>query len=1106
MRHITASNPQLPQLKLQLPSVLLSQSSTPDSSASPSPRAVTASVKAPSTTATSTGSLIHQDGDKNEEDSTTLSQKAMTTITQEMMLSNLPAYSGIITRMNPFTRVAAWVDDLDDLQVPEEDLRFSHVRTALEKSLSTAHRHGAIENWDSESDTASSHQSEGHQETDQSQRLPLREPPTITKPFGSREGLAAVAAGNISGTATTVTRTNTLPGSDTIETLDDDFEFSDDFGTLRLNMQPHHYLLRRSSDTQGPTLSRKHSSLLQWQDSGSDIDDLDFGTPLDNHSLASSASFSRDSNADDENLLDGVIFPETMESLKLVTTRPYRPETEPSIFGKESYFQEEQDEFWEGLEIDGPDIFRRQGRNKNLRIQVMGRNRSGSRVQRQVVPLKDFYALPSKIPRLCRSPGRSSRPMTPVQSLSRKHSTHFDLTLRKVSSKSSLPRLKRSSLPPRDGKATVMSTSISDGTISCRSSALPTPLVSRASTPSVMQLSASRRNSLIMNKDEFPTFRSSSLAMRTVSFTEPRGALSLQNTPSLQPVTTKLPPTPRGVKSFASLRTLVKKLDLSRPKLPSRGVIPAFDAPEVVPETESPAEMISYAQVMAELTVDSKALPERPINSRSSSFTDWGSLLGSTENSKESRPSSRVGIPLGDISEISTADLDDSQSTVHSTDRLPRFFFFKRSPKNSMFSDGSELERFDNLPTYSTREQIYSEKQFQQVAVVLDNRRQSVDRVAAWLRKPQSIPNLREAQNRHVLSSEQEIVGSAPVQKSKSLRKSIFDIFMQNSDQAKEKKKKKQKSGAGPKLIRNLSESKVRRVADMVYNPNGKMWDGNDDALDHFADEDEEVEAVTMGALKHSGSSPIQSKYLTRRKQKHSGQPLDETWGDEPDVFAGLSDDSDHGETVGDDRPKDEGRDVVADCVKAVDEEQEEKDDQEGEAMAGSSLSKARGQRWTARPGFQRYSSHDLLSEEERLGPWAEAPRPPSSLINDATESPRPASMGLHSIVSKSSRRSLNGTQGGCSNVPMSGGGYSSRGEFEVGVEFDITTSFLEQCIATEAQHRMDAGKFFALPCGPANYCNGNEEEERKDGISQRDCRASNDNDDPFMAVLADQE
>ncbi|GJJ71817.1 hypothetical protein EMPS_04174 [Entomortierella parvispora] len=1074
-------------LQPQLPSL---NEASPCSSAASSPRAITASVTAPSTTTvTSTGSPTHKDGDKNDEDNPTLSQKAMTTITQEMMLSNLPAYSGIITRMNPFTRVAAWVDDLDDLQVPEEDLRFSHVRSALAKSSSVPDTLGSIENWDTESE-GSGYAGESHcTEVQQLQRhLPS------TAPFGSLEGLEGLKY----RTDKKAGRTSTLPGSYTIETLDDDFEFADDFGSLQLNMQSRQYR-RASSGAEGLGLSRKQSSLLQWQDSGSDIDDLDFGTPLDNHSQTSSTS-SRDSSTEDENLLDGIIFPEEMGTLKLVTTHPYRPDMEPSIFGKESHIHDELDDFWDGLDVDDPGVFRRQGRNKNLveRVQIMGRERSGSRVHRQVVPLKDFVAQPSRIPRLCRSPGDGSRPITPAQSLSRKHSTHIDIPLRNVSSKSSLPRPNRTSIPRRESVRTAITTSASDEAVSSRNtSPLPTPLVSRSSTPTVLQLSPSRRNSLLGNKDDFPSFKSSSLAMRTVSFTEPTETSSSQNNPD----GVKLPSPPRGAKSFASLRTLVKKLDLGRPRLPSRGLIPVFETLNTRAEPGSSTELSLTPEV--EQNSDSKPLPARPTSSRSSSSTDWGSLVDSTENSKESRPSSRVGIPLGNISEISTADLEDAHSTAPSIDKLPRLFFLKRSPKNSMFSDGSELERFDNLPVPSDSRAPQTTAQ--------DNRRQSMDRVAAWLRKPQSIPNFKET-IAPVVEQQGPPPGSSIVRKSKSIRKSLFDIFGQNSEQSKEKRKK-QKAVVGPKLIRNLSELKARQVAGMVYNPNGKMWDGNDDALDHFEEEDEEVGAVTrkdQSIFENSGLSPAHSnfgftpfpntnrpalitnlsqnskqrtqvagkmvfdparmcwvinpEYLARRRHKHN-TPLNEAWGDEPDVFAGLTDDSDRSEVEEDNNEVDEeGRAAVSEHV-PLEEELQEQCDREGEAMAGSSLSKAKGQRLVGRPSIQRYSSHDLLSEEERLGPWAEIARPPSSLVNDTAES-RPGSMGLHSIVSKSSRKSLSGIHGG-SMVPIGGGGYSSRGEFEVGVEFDVTTSFLEQCIATEAQHRMDAGKFFALPYGP---------------------------------------
>jgi aminopeptidase N len=78
-----------------------------------------------------------------------------------------------------------------------------------------------------------------------------------------------------------------------------------------------------------------------------------------------------------------------------------------------------------------------------------------------------------------------------------------------------------------------------------------------------------------------------------------------------------------------------------------------------------------------------------------------------------------------------------------------------------MLSDGSELDRIDNLPTFGSAEQQQQQQQLQKQQLLdrdrlqamqmaaadaaAQGRRQSLDRVSAWLRKPQSMVNLKES-------------------------------------------------------------------------------------------------------------------------------------------------------------------------------------------------------------------------------------------------------------------------------------------------------------------------------------------------------------------------
>lgn len=765
---------------------------SPASSASSSPRAITASVTAPSTIATSTGSLLSKyksadgggHGGGGDKDSPTLSTKSMTTITQEMMLSNLPAYTGIITRINPVKRVKAWVDDLEDLEVPEEDLNFNHVRSILAKSASMPETLESIDSWDTDSErslTTSDRVGAAAAGVEGQAVSPI---PTSGTPHVVQyrsAGTLSPSEGGVDGDNVETATGGQHGESEKIETLDDAFEIPDDFGSFRLRMSP---CLQTRSGPQETVSYRQQLALLQWRDSGSDFDEFDIRTPLDSHSLSSSESISRESVADDDdNLLDGIEFPEAMEDLRLVTHRQYKVEMEPSIFGKESRLQEDQDDFWDGLEIDDDDAFNHKGRNKNLVVRpvIAGRERSSSRVQREVVPLKDFVALPSRIPRLCRGPTDTSRPVTPAASLSRAHSTHIDLSLRHISSKSSLPRLKRNSISRKEGTRIGSALPTSGQTMLYNDSVYaanpPGPSVPSA-------LSSSRRNSALVNKDDLPSFKASTLAMRSVSFTEPSQSepvdltnaapkTTLAVTAEETAVAPKPPLSTSAGRPFSSLRTLVRRLDLARPKFSIRGQIPAFDAsitgpPEPSAAQDSKVSELKPIEQTTSLTDDFNEHPHhhnylhpRPSLSRSSSFTDWGSVVASTETNKESRSPSRIGtFSLGEISEggSTTSDYGEMAATspVAAGEMFSRRWFLKRSPKQSMLSDGSELDRIDNLPTFGSGEQQLQNQQLldrdrlqaiQMAAAVAaaQGRRQSLDRVSAWLRKPQSMVNLKES-------------------------------------------------------------------------------------------------------------------------------------------------------------------------------------------------------------------------------------------------------------------------------------------------------------------------------------------------------------------------
>ncbi|KAG0028294.1 hypothetical protein BGZ81_004854 [Podila clonocystis] len=969
------------------------------------------------------------------EDDNTVSTTSMTTITQEMM-SSMATYSGVITRINPIRRVAAWVDDLDDLEVPEQDLDFNQVRTTLAKS-SLPETLEAMEGWDTESESGSV-ANEDHFTADlRHSHSPLT--PTSKVHYGTSLPsplLGAPLKGYVPPTT----------AQDAIETLEDAFD-PNKFDSFKLTLD------KRQTKVTSPALSRARPQInsLPWQ------------------------------------------------AVEL---------------GRDVHFQDEPEDFWEGIEIKDDQAFHHKGRNKNLvlRPNLKGRARSGSRVQREVVPLKEFVALPSRIPRLCRAPGDTSRAIFPAPALSRTHSTQFDLPLRNLKSKSSLPRLKKQpSVIKREAKT--LSASSSDGTLVSESIGnLPSPFVSRATTPISIQLNTGHRSSLHLGKDDLPSFKSSSLALRSVSFVEgseaqPSSAQSslskasgtITKAPVVQDsaTTSPLPPPPLlPGKSFASLRTMVKKWDWGRQKSVSRGHIPSFLSTSITPpddnssiaeEPPSPTEIVK--------TITSEAKTERPPVSRSSSYSDWNP----TGVGRDSRPPSRSATNAALEMQLSGLDvLDGVSSTGSVAEKFPKRFFLKRSLKHNSFGDGFELDQFDNLPTYQAREEAYQV----QIQEMVQGRRQSMDRVTAWLRKPQSIANLKEMAKIEEMPLEPEAPETPKLRKSKSIRRSLFDIFGPNTSESAKSKKKRKKVLAGPTLAPIHSQASVHKFSDSVNNPPQHVPWGNEESIDDDYGEERteysEDSAATDQNPKFDFPAPPQPpsyypaspllnativnrpalitnlgqfskqrtqvsgkmmfdpvrmcwifnpEYLARRRRRlgqRNNAEEDDIWGDEPDVFAGLSDDdSDKSEENCDD------------------EEEWDHPPSRNSSLRRSGAPWIARRRLVRRPSFPRYPSQEFLKEDEDAQAWETTKVPTTPASIDGTDS-RPGSMGVHSVVSKSSRRSLN-----VHGHPFCSNGISSCGEFEVGVEFDITEDFLEQCIAAEAQHRKDAGKFFALPCSP---------------------------------------
>ncbi|KAG0345893.1 hypothetical protein BG004_002827 [Podila humilis] len=1060
----------------------------------------------------------------NDDDSPTPSSKSMTTITQEMMLSAMATYSGVITRINPIRRVAAWVDDLDGLEVPEQqDLDFNQVRTTLAKSLSIPETLEATEGWETESESGfSMTNSEDHFSSDLQRQQPLTPltPVTLTtaqyrtslqsNSSGPGNSLSTSLQTNAVENHPTTDEANGGPEPDIMETLGDDLDLLRKVGSFQLNLdarwrQNQFDATALSSQPsasplqplQSPSSHANSSSLLRWQDTN--------------------------------------VIP--------ISSRPVR---------QIATVQNEPEDFWEGIDIDDDQAFQHKGRNKNLilRPNIQGRARSGSRVQRQVVPLKDFVALPSRIPRLCRAPGDTSRAVTPAPALSRTHSTHFDLPLRNLKTKSSLPRLKKQpSITRRDGGKMpgALPLPSSDGTLvpveGTGSSSPSSPFVSRATTPISIQLNTGHRSSWHLGKDDLPSFKSSSLALRSVSFVEERDgqAATSSSQSSLSKATGTIPKPehlfpeettsdlPPAGKAFASLRTMVKKWDWGRHKAAPRGHIPSFLSTSTTPcadteDSQHPAVAIAAQEFSASseeakaLNIHEKKAADRPRPvSRSSSYSDWGHPF--VQGPRDSGPPSRSATNTALDAQLSGLDvLDGVSSTGSVAEKFPKRFFLKRSLKHNNFGDGFELEQFDNLPTFQAHEEAYQV----QMHEIAQGRRQSMDRVAAWLWKPQSNANLKEMPKIEEIATELDVPEPQKLRKSKSIRRSLFDIFGPNSSETTKSKKKRKKALAGPTLTPIHSQASVHKFSDSTLpyvpwneNNDSEKFDADDDNLEERTEYSEDSVAfvqqqkkqqqpqfefpepppphkffptspllnATMAAVNRpalisnlsqyskqrtqvSGKmmfDPVRMcwifnpEYLARRRRRSGQQvapePEDDIWGDEPDIFAGLSD---------------------GESNKSQEDFDEDDDTWDRPSLSRNSSVRLSGPNgWTARrrllarPWLPRYPSQEFLKEDDGCKMWDGMMKVPPTTPNsvDGRGDSRPSSMGVHSVVSKSSRRSLNGHHG--TGTGFVSNGISSCGEFEVGVEFDITEDFLEQCIAAEAQHRKDAGRFFALPCSP---------------------------------------
>ncbi|KAF9583660.1 hypothetical protein BGW38_008917 [Lunasporangiospora selenospora] len=929
--------------------------------------------------------------------------KPMMTITQDM-LSNLSDYTGIVTH---------------DLEVPElQDLDFNKVRSTLAKLQLPPTALESVGSWDTESESSLS-----------SGSGPMSRP---QQGDGSRS---------------------------------DNLEFS---RPLSAHVQESNRLDREANGNIVSSLLRNSPGLL----------------PMDHKpDFEMSREFMGSKASVGNNRLSPPLLPEGLVAKKplFISHSPVASET--PAFGDGMSPQDEQDVFWDDIEIEVDSFVKSKGWNRNVvnRAVFSGRGGGPSRIQREVVPLKDFIALPSKIPRLCRVPGDTSRPVTPAATLSRAVSIHVDRPLRTITTKSSLPRLKR---PCTTSKSLLSGPFPSPSLLGGSSPAPSTTLVSQASASGVDYVSSSRRSSL-QSRDSLPSFKASSLAMHLVSFIDPQDHQSKEDQ-ILQPKKETAPPKSRpnqssgGLRSLLELRFLTSKLDFTRTRFFSRAVPPIAEPP------------MDYSSTIETLKEQPSLEDEVNTPSQESSIEVLPRTGSSTWNSETVNGYYSLSRKASRSLEHRMASANDH--LTNGNERVPRRLFLKRSTRPSVFGDGSELDQLDNLPTFelngyredywTPKPRITPQEQIQALSIM-------------------DVSNERlEESPRPVSPSEESTTGepTAPsmIRRTRSLRRSLFDIFGPNQgtgDDSSEKSRRR--SLVGPTLKRYLSQSKLRATPEIEPIGNEDPWqgDGRDTQHRQESQETDHYFSRPRRPFVHPASPPhsipsafhpfgatnrpalitnmnqymkkprgqphavgkmifdhekmcwiINPDYLAHKRRHVSGEDpvspvLDETWGDEPNVFADLSEDSDS----------------------SLDEDEVGPTELRGLGIGTNSFDSRTDRGLSHQPwSLRRPSQECSVANDTPMNTL----RPGSSM--EGPEDRLSGSMQGHTIIPKSSRKSLSaGHFGGVSNG-MGGGGYSSRGEFEVGTEFDITASLLEQCMQAEAQHRKEAGKFFALPCGPS--------------------------------------
>ncbi|KAF9153955.1 hypothetical protein DFQ26_000384, partial [Actinomortierella ambigua] len=716
----------------------------------------------------------------------------------------LPTYSGTITRIYAQHNKKEVVNDwADDMQLPSEGFHFSRVRAVLAArsskaphnadeealalmdeamglshpasssallSLATtplpaAKNHTAYHASASASAASASASASAAANTKDSAlavvsptsllaRRPLSSPPaspsaSVSASISTSPALTTTAVyanatlvGVACDAAQALKKSVSTPAMETIETLDEDFDLSEDLNPMELVLK-----WRRGLQPNTPTAEG-----ARWHGSPeSEVEEIDFGTPIETNSLASSASLSRDATtttttsagmaaasliSDEENIMEGIEFPETMDRLQLVTE--HARQASQALYDLK---KKRSEEFWDGIELGGEDEslpLHRRNKHVVVRDGPSMAERRQSRVCREEVPLKDFVAAPSKIPRLTRPRGDFSRPVSPTPTLSRSHSTHLDLPLVQDTSRSSLPRPTRGSMRSRTMDLRgYLALSMPDGTIA--SSVQSTPFGSRAPTPTIARLSfqlqehtttSATTTTTNSSKDESGVDNGKEKQDEDVP-AFPSLSMMDHDKKSYRPATHHT-----GRRALEGLRSLAGRFG---PKINKRREIPSFDNKAALPPlpTASSNASIGRAAAGKQLTVD---VMKRPSFSRSSSFTDW-----ETELDLDDLPAPHQGTNGGGRHTQETGDgrlscvstVSEAKSVASSTmGMFPKRVFLRRGSKYDTFGDGSELERFDNLPTFEKEDAS----------------------------SPSGKPDVSR------------------MPKSKSIRRSLFDIFGQNTE------------------------------------------------------------------------------------------------------------------------------------------------------------------------------------------------------------------------------------------------------------------------------------------------------------------------------------